>query len=91
MAVIDLKQAKEKREPHLSGKARCIACNHEWVATAPVGTIWMECPKCTLERGRYVAQVQRDDLHWHCKCGNDLFYSTPDGIYCPNCGVWQHE
>ena len=90
MTVIDLKQAKQEREPHVSGKARCLACKHEWVAVAPVGVIWMECPACTLERGRFVAQVERDGLHWHCNCGNDLFHATPDGFYCPNCGEWQH-
>ena len=90
MTVIDLMQAKQKREPHLSGKARCLSCKHEWVAVAPVGVIWMECPSCTLERGRYVAHAERDSMRWGCNCGNDLFYATPDGFYCPNCGEWQH-
>lgn len=89
MTVIDLQAEKEAREPHSEGKARCLACKHEWVAVAPVGTIWLECPACTLERGRFIAQHQREGDHWHCNCGCDLFYATPDGIYCPNCAEWQ--
>ena len=57
MMVIDLAQAKADREPHLSGAAVCLACKHEWVAVAPVGTVWMECPACSLERGRYLGAV----------------------------------
>ena len=90
MSVIDLKSARQEREPHSAGKAKCLACKYEWVAVAPIGVTWMECPSCTLERGRFVAQHERDTKHWHCNCGCDLFYATPDGFYCPNCGEWQH-
>lgn len=86
-SVIDLAQARIARSPHLSGDAKCLACGHQWVAVAPVGTVWLECPACSLERGRYVAQVERPGPHWHCGCGNDLFRVTPDGPYCPNCGA----
>ncbi len=89
MEVIDLNQTKQERERSLSGAARCLACQHEWVAVAPVGSIWLECPSCTLIRGRFVAQVELDGDHWHCNCGNDLFNATPEGVYCPNCGTWQ--
>jgi Zn finger protein HypA/HybF involved in hydrogenase expression len=75
--------------PHLVGKATCLACSHEWTAVAPIGTLWLECPECTLERGRLIAQCQRDEPHWHCDCGNELFYVTADGYYCPNCGLYQ--
>ena len=88
--VIDLQAARQEREPHSAGKARCLACKHEWVAVAPIGVTWMECPSCTLERGRFIAQHERDGEHWNCNCGCDLFYATPDGFYCPNCGEWQH-
>jgi len=90
MTVIDLAQAKADKQPHLSGAAVCLACRHEWVAVAPVGTVWMDCPACGLERGRYRGPVGLGGLHWHCKCGNDLFHATQDGMYCPNCGEWQH-
>ena len=89
MSVIYLKKEREDRTPHSSGKARCLACKQEWMAVAPTGVTWMECPSCSLERGRFVAQHERDGLHWHCNCGNDLFYVVKDGYYCPNCGDWQ--
>ena len=84
-----LADARAARNPHLTGPAKCLACRHGWVAVAPTGTIWLECPSCTLERGRFVAQVQRDGPHWHCNCGNDLFQITEECTYCPNCGAEQ--
>lgn len=90
MTVISFEQAKAARDPHLSGPAVCLACQHKWVAVAPVGAVWLECPACSLERGRYVGQVSRDGDHWHCNCGNDLFRATQAGMYCPNCGEWQY-
>lgn len=84
--ITDIGAWKEEHSETLSGRARCIACNHEWVAVAPVGVFWLECPKCSTEHGRFSAQVQRDGMHWHCHCGNDLFYITPEGSYCPMCG-----
>lgn len=91
MTVIDLKAVRESREPHSRGKARCLNqdCKHEWQAVAPSGTTWMECPKCTLYRGRFIGQHEREEPHWHCKCGNELFNVVKDGYYCPNCGAWQ--
>lgn len=85
--VVDLGKWKEENTPHLSGRARCLQCKHEWIAVAPVGTAWLQCPKCECENGRFAAQVQRDGMHWHCKCGNDLFHITPEGSYCPMCGA----
>ena len=91
MKVIDLETARKKREAHLSGNARCLSCNHEWIAAAPVGTTWLECPGCSLFMGRYVEHIQEQDcMHWHCLCGCDLFYVTEDGCYCPVCGTEQN-
>ena len=87
--LITLSKVRENRVPHSSGKARCLACKHEWVAVAPTGVTWMECPACSLERGRFVAQHEREEPHWMCNCGNNLFYVVKDGYYCPNCGEWQ--
>lgn len=88
--VIDFVAAREERQPHLSGKARCAACKHEWVAVAPHGVVQgFECPSCGAEKGFYVYPVRRDEPHWTCDCGNDLFHATEQGMYCPNCGVMQ--
>lgn len=86
--VVSLAEWREEHTPHLSGKAVCLSCKHRWVAVAPAGSLWLECPKCRHDWGRYVEHVQREGPHWHCACGNDLFYVTPEGSYCPMCGVW---
>jgi len=78
----------DEHRPHLSGKARCIACGHEEVCVAPLGVTWMECGKCHTDHMTWSAQVERDEPHWHCNCGNNLFYVTPEGWYCPMCGVY---
>lgn len=83
MSVVQLSDHR----PHLSGEAICIDCGFKWIAVAPVGTDWLECPECGLMRSRMKYPVIRGDTaHWTCKCGNDLFYITPDFTYCPNCG-----
>lgn len=86
--VIDFSAAKAERQPHSAGNARCLDCKHEWEAIAPVGVIWMECPACSLVRGRFIGQHERQGSEWICHCGNDLFHITPQGPYCPNCGEW---
>jgi len=89
MSVVDLAKERLERSPHYSGRARCLACKHEWVAVAPIGTDWLECPACSLERGRAIFPFLRAAPHWTCLCGCDLFHIMPAGIYCPNCGRWQ--
>lgn len=80
----------QDHQSHLSGAAFCIECRHTWTAVAPTGTGWLECPACTRMTGRFkYTMVKEDVAHWTCKCGNDLFYATPDGFYCPNCGADQ--
>ncbi len=88
--VVDFQAVKAEREPHCVGRARCLDCKREWEAVAPTGTRWLECPACTLIRGRFVAQHERDEPHWHCLCGNELFHVVKDGYYCPNCGEAQY-
>lgn len=76
------------RRPHMSGAARCLDCKHEWQAVAPIGTLWLECPNCTLVRGRAIYHHSRDGVEYTCNCGNDLMRLKPEGCYCPNCGEW---
>ena len=87
--VVNLSKERASRESHLSGEAVCLFCRHEWVAVAPVGALWLECPECELSLGRLRFAVGRDGLEWSCGCGNDLFHIKPEGIYCPQCGAWQ--
>lgn len=80
----------DAHRPHYEGPVRCLDCKHEWQAVAPVGTLWLECPSCSLLRGRFIWPVQRQEiLHLICGCGNDLFHLTEYGPYCPNCGDWK--
>lgn len=87
----------ERNDPHLSGRAKCLQCGHEWVAVVPVGTTVFECPECKLERGVMQGLCNVPDGHknWTCNCGCDLFRvtATPQGkfmgIMCLLCGLDQ--
>lgn len=76
-------------DPHGAGLARCICCKHEWHATAPVGTLWFECPSCGIHKGtwKYPYYTPVGSLYLACACDNWLFVITPDGVLCPNCGT----
>lgn len=88
--VVDLAKAREEREPHLSGRAVCFACKHVWLAVAPVGTVYLQCPSCTMVKGALVNPVERDEPHWVCNCGNSFFAcGERSGMYCTNCGAIQ--
>lgn len=76
--------------PHTTGRARCLDCKHEWIAVAPCEMVWLDCPSCTLVRGRYIFNFERSGYHWTCQCGCDLFHVSAIGVYCPNCGEWQY-
>ncbi|TAN51578.1 MAG: hypothetical protein EPN21_06295 [Methylococcaceae bacterium] len=84
---------KQQDVPRLTkeGPALCLACRHEWVAVAPVGTDWLECPGCALSKGRFRGPTYPEhDQIFICECGNDLFVlSRQHGMLCPNCGLWQ--
>ena len=80
----------DDRRPHWQGHARCLDCRHEWEAVAPRGAVWLECPSCSLVRGRFVYSHSREESHWTCQCGNDLFlFHQIRGLFCPNCGTPQ--
>jgi hypothetical protein len=89
---MDLAAEREAREPHLSGSACCIACAHSWVAVAPVGTTWLECPSCGTHKGLFTGACCPPDGGeiWTCNCGSEVFYITPRAVHCYNCGVHQH-
>lgn len=76
--------------PHNSGEAHCLSCGAVWVAAAPIGTSWFECPKCGSGRGvfRYPCEHEGEPM-WECDCGNNLFHVTPERVFCPLCGVTQ--
>ena len=79
----------KSRLPHLSGKTVCLVCGDKGIAIAPIGDVFMKCDKCGTQKKVFKFSCERDSEHWICNCGNNLFMITPDGIYCPNCGIWQ--
>lgn len=79
----------EDNSPHMAGPAVCLACGHKWTAVSPSGVTILECPSCHLEKGVYEGLAQVDGPHWACGCGNQFFLISPQGIYCPLCGVYQ--
>lgn len=83
--IIELRPAQ-----HKEGEAVCISCNHSWVAVAPIETTWLECPGCGAYRGIFKYPcIPEDQPVRECGCGNQLFYLTPEGHLCPNCGNYQ--
>jgi len=80
-----------KHDPHMTGEAICLQCKHEWVAVVPSGTTRFECPECHTIKGlfKYECMVKDGEQYWECQCGCGLFYLTPNGHLCPNCGIYQ--
>lgn len=78
-------------EQHGVGEAVCMACGHEWAAAVPTGVEWFECPECKTHKGhwKYSFYPSVGDMVRVCNCKNDLFYITPEGHMCANCGIYQ--
>lgn len=77
---------------HSSGPAFCLQCAHEWEAVAETGAVQLECPSCKTMKGLFKYPSffgSPDTLIRTCGCGNQLFYITPQGHLCPNCGIYQ--
>jgi hypothetical protein len=79
----------EPDEPHLSGHATCSMCRHKWIAIAPVGTMWMECPNCGTMKGHFSNPVFYPEPLYICKCGCDSFRISTSSTYCIACGTIQ--
>ena len=80
----------DHKGPHLSGRAICKECGHEWVAVAPVGTVELKCPKCHTMKGIWKNPcVPEHGEIWCCNCGCDVFSVTRKGIMCWRCGEYQ--
>lgn len=94
--VVEFKRP-EKADPHLSGEAKCIGCQREWVTVAPVGTITLECPSCHAMRGvwRYPVGAAEGDFAFRCNCGCEALTAYKCGrlfyIKCMCCGTDQTQ
>jgi hypothetical protein len=73
---------------HGIGRAFCMSCFHHWDAAVPVGTTEFECPECHAMKGRwkFTFYPSEDTMVRECRCGNQLFYLTPEGHLCAECG-----
>ena len=82
-----LEQATQNGE----GEAFCLQCGHEWYAVAPTGVTRLQCPECKTMKGlfRFEHCPKEGNLVRECNCGNQLFYLTPEGHMCANCGIYQ--
>jgi len=70
----------------ITGEAKCVQCQKEWIAVAPVGTVTLDCPDCNTMKGAFVGMTCPDEF-WVCNCGNDLFFISKEGCMCANCGI----
>ncbi len=72
----------------VSGPARCLVCQHEWIAVAPAGTSSLECPCCHTERATFTQFISPINQRlWICDCSGWLFAITGTGFVCVSCGV----
>lgn len=85
-----IKEVHDEDGPFVTGEAFCLQCQHEWVATSPVGTTSLECPECKTNKGLIKFECCVDEDHWICNCKNSYFCITPNRVYCPNCGNDQY-
>jgi ribosomal protein S27E len=87
----------EKPDPHMSGPARCVGCQHDWTAVAPVGTTELECPSCGMMKGlyRYPVTADANDLVFRCQCGSEAltayYRNGKFRLQCMSCGISQTE
>jgi DNA-directed RNA polymerase subunit RPC12/RpoP len=84
---------KEPEGMRLSGVARCVGCGHEWTAVCEHvkgdPPPFLDCPDCGRQFGlfKFPFHPGETEALWVCNCGNDLFHVTPDGVFCPSCGI----
>lgn len=80
---------------YLEGWAHCPSCEHEWLATAPVGTTQLDCDGCGDQYARWLHPVgpSEGDLVHSCDCGEETLRATMrDGRFylrCTACGADQ--
>lgn len=90
--VVSLAERRAADTPHLAGQARCLACRHDWIAVAPVGVVWLECPSCGGHRGFFGGPCEpaEGEERWECgTCGCQVFYIGPTVTRCCGCGLAQ--
>ena len=92
--VVDLasRRVASSADGYLTGECLCVACQHEWQGTAPVGVFdGLECPKCKTTKGVLRHGVV-PEVYWECGCGCHLFAVSgiSKQVLCWQCGVAQN-
>lgn len=85
--IIDIQNARDSKNPHASGPARCLSCQHEWAAVVPLPLPpekWLECPSCGQPKGSLSPFVPNESA-LVCVCKNVVFYATRKTLMCPVC------
>jgi len=73
-----------------TGKAYCLSCKDEWISVVELPLDYsLECPSCHTNKVTLKYPFV-PDIYRECNCDNSLFYITPAGIFCPNCGDFQN-
>lgn len=88
MAILEF---PEPTAPHLTGKARCLQCEHEWISVSPVGVDALECPECNTLHGVFIYPTEpKTEQMWECSCGSNLFFLLDTHeLQCYKCGTCQ--
>lgn len=76
-----------REDPHRSGPARCLNCQHTWEAQAPIGTTQLECPACRSHQGVFEGLAKTEFRQWQCNCGEFTFFLDEHSPYCAHCGT----
>lgn len=95
MTVISFQAKKAERDPHWSGKCKCLGCGHEWVGVGPIGVMIVDCPSCNLPKGhiKHLFGPQEGDSVFQCMCGSEAltaYYNKGQfRLVCMACGIDQ--
>jgi hypothetical protein len=100
--IVELAAARQERQAHICGPAHCIGCGHTWEAVVPAQAHrekmashdpWLECTACHAFKGlfTYTFAPAEAEVFWACNCGCDAFGVSEQGVFCHNCGAWQHS
>lgn len=93
MTVVSFAAAREERQPHWTGEAYCVGCQHSWQAVAPMGTMILDCPACSLPKGmpRHPFGADEGDRLLTCNCGCEALtaYQRHGRMWvrCMGCGT----
>ena len=73
--------------PNVIGKAKCLACEHEWQHEAPSNIKEFECPECKKESAIFAGLFFPEAVYSCATCTNQHFYIDENSnAFCGMCG-----